>query len=395
MKKVFMLCALFLMTGCGVLNDMTDPMGLWGSGGGSSQFHPADASVATGRYAIVAATSWIDPVGSLASIDTESNYAADLSLITTDGSDVVLRTFNGRVYVINRFGTDTIQVIDPDSFGIDADYSVGAGSNPQDIWAVSDSKAYVSRLDAQNDVSNDDDILIVNPLTGGLLGSIDLKIYALDDGDRLARAAQMVAVGNKLFVCLQDLPSNLLESANTNGKVVVINMENDQVITSIELSGRNPADITYSPLTRLIYVSESGVFNNFMTDVTDPYGGIEVIDPETLQSHGIMIDDSSFGGYTKELRLVSQDLGFVIVGGNKVASFNPATYEMLNDSFYVSKGFYIPDISVDRNNNLYVAEMDAENPGVVILSSNDGSVVAGPIPVGAPPSGITFVNIDN
>lgn len=395
MRKIFLLCALLALTGCGVLNDMTDPLGLWGSGGGSSQFHPADASVATGRYAIIAATSWTDPIGSLASIDTESNYEASLSLITTDGSDVVLRTFNGRVYVINRFGTDAIQVIDPDSFGIDADYSVGAGSNPQDIWVASDSKAYVSRLDAQNDASNDDDILIVNPLTGELLGSIDLKIYALDDGDSYARAGQMVAVGNRLFVCLQDLPLNMLEPANTNGKVVVINMQNDQVDQVIVLSGRNPADITYSPLTGLIYVSESGVFENFTTDVTDSYGGIEVIDPDTLLSGGIVIDDSSFGGYTKELRLVSQDLGFVIVGGNKVASFNPTTYEVVNDSFYVSTGFYIPDISVDKNNNVYVAEMDAANPGIVILSSADGSVVAGPIPVGAPPSSITFVNIDN
>lgn len=395
MRKFILVCALFVVTGCGVLNDMTDPFGLWGSGGGSSQFHPADASVATGRYAIIAATSWTDPIGSLASIDTQLNYEADLALITTDGSDVVLRTFNGRVYVLNRFGTDTIQVIDPDSFGIDADYSVGAGSNPQDIWVVSDSKAYVSRLDAQNDAGNDDDILIVNPLTGDLLGSIDLKIYALDDGDSYARAGQMVAVGSRLFVCLQDLPSNMLESANTNGKVVVINMENDQVDGVVVLSGRNPADITYSPLTGLVYVSESGVFENFATDVTDSYGGIEVIDPDTLLSGGVVIDDASFGGYTKELRLVSRNLGFVIIGGNKVASFNPSTYEVVNDSFYVSTGFYIPDISVDTNNNVYVAEMDATNPGVVILSSVDGSVVAGPVPVGAPPSSITFVNVDD
>lgn len=395
MRKFILLCALFVLTGCGVINDMTNPMGLWGSGGGSSQFHPADASVATGRYAIIAATSWTDPIGSLASIDTQSDYEADLSLITTDGSDVVLRTFSGRVYVINRFGTDTIQVIDPDSFGIDADYSVGAGSNPQDIWVVSDSKAYVSRLDAQNDTENDDDILIINPLTGELLGSIDLTMYTLDDGDSYARAAQMVAVGSRLFVCLQDLPLNMLEPANTNGKVVVINMENNQVEGVIVLSGRNPADITYSPLTGLVYVSESGVFNDFTTDVTDSYGGIEVIDPNTLLSGGIVIDDASFGGYTKEIRLISQDLGFVIIDGIRVASFNPSTYEVVNDSFYVSTGFYIPDISVDTNNNVYVTEMDAANPGVVILNSADGSVVAGPVPVGAPPSSITFVNIDN
>lgn len=358
-----------------------------------SHTHPADASIPLGRFAIVAATDWTDPIGSLASLDTSAGYAAATALVSTDGSDVVLKSFFDKIYVINRYGADTIQVVDPAGYGIVKDYSVGAGSNPQDIWVVSEEKAYVSRLDAQNDASNKDDILIVNPLTGEIKGSIDFKSYMYDDGDKLSRAGQMVAVGKKLFVCLQDLPSNLLDPANADGKVGVIDTDTDEILDVIDLAGRNPGDITYSPLTKLIYVSDSGVFNSFVTDVNDPYGGIEVIDPETFESKGIVVDDKDLGGYTQAIRLASDSVGYVIVGGLMIASFNPTSYEVLNKAFYTSAGFYLPDFSVDGSGNVYVAETAMGGTGVVVLDGA-GSTLAGPIPVGAPPSSITFAGYE-
>lgn len=358
-----------------------------------SPTHPADAAIPLGKFAVIVAANWTDPIGSLASIDTISGYAPSTALVTTDGSDVVLQSFFGKIYAINRLGADTIQVINPTDYSIVADYSVGGGSNPQDIWVVSEEKAYVSRLDAQNDAKTTDDILIVNPLTGEQLGSIDFKSYLEDDGDKLSRAGQMVAVGNKLFVCLQDLPANLLESANANGKVGVIDTETDEILDVINLTGRNPADITYSPLTKLIYVSNSGVFDNFVTDVTDPYGGIEVIDPETLESRGIVVDDADLGGYLQAIRLASDTLGYVMVKGLKIALFNPATYEVINNAFYTSAGFYLPDFSIDEDGNIYVAETAVDNTGIFVLSA-DGATIAGPIAVGAPPTSITFVGYE-
>jgi len=380
-KRVLVACVLLAAVSCatGSVSDRTSD---W------------DITIPTGKMAVIAATNWMDPVGSLASLDTASNYAATLALTTTDGSDVVLRSFFGKIYVINRFGTDTIQVVNPSTFGVVADYSVGKGSNPQDIWVVSDEKAYVTRLDAQNDASGSEDILIINPVTGARQGAIDLKSYMYDDGEQLSRAAQMVAFDKKLFVCLQDLPANLMNPANAGGKVAVIDTETDSLIKVIELSGRNPADITYSPLTRLVYVSNSGVFNNFVTDVTDPYGGIEVIDPILLESRGIVVDDANLGGYPSEIRLASDVLGFVVVGGMSIASFDPTSYDVFNKSFYTIAGFYLPDFSIDDQGNLLVTETSAATPGIVVLDADDGSVVAGPIAVGATPSSITFVDVE-
>lgn len=352
----------------------------------------SDAAIPKGNTAVVFNSNFTDPIGNLASIGLADPTTASLARITTDGSDAVVRSFGGRIYVINRFGTDTVQVIDPATFGVVANYSVGKGSNPQDIVVVSDEKAFISRLDAQNDADSTDDLLIVNPLTGEMPGSIDLTPYTADDSERLARAAQMVLVGTQLFVCMQDLPANMLLSADTNGKVVVIDTETDAVTKVIELAGRNPSDITYSPLTKKLYVADTGVYVNFVVDTSDANGGIEVIDGETLESEGIVIDDASLGGGVVEVRLASEALGYTIVGSTKVASFNPTSYAVVNASVYQSPAFFLPDISIDQEGRLLVAEQDFNNPGVVFVNT-DGTVAAGPTGVGAPPVSITFVDI--
>lgn len=361
-----------------------------------------DLAIPPGNMAVVFNGNFTDPIGSLSTVDIENPTASVNARVTSDGSDAILRSFNNRIYVVNRYGTDTIQVVDPANFSVVADYSIGKGTNPQDIVVVSDEKAYVSRLDSQNDSTDTSDVLIVNPLTGEKIGGIDLKPFTTDDGDRLARAAQMVLVDGLLYVCIQDLPKNMLESANTNGKVAIIDTNTDKVVDAdesidgvqaIELVGRNPSDITYSPKTDKFYVADSGVFVNFVVDTTDNNGGIEVIDRQTRKSEGIKIDDADLGGGVAEVRLASDELGFTIVGSTTIASFNPTTYAIVSKEVYVTPGFYLPDFTVDSHGRLLIAEQDMNAPGLVIVDPADGTKVAGPINVGAPPSSITFVDV--
>ncbi len=396
MKRALSLLTLLVFASCtSAIQDLTAPAPDTTPQEGAalvSPTHPADVSIPLGKNAVVAATNWTDPVGSLASVST-ADYSARTALVTTDGSDVVLKSFFDKIYVINRFGADTIQVINPDGCGVIADYSVGSGSNPQDIWVVSEEKAYVTRLDAHNDASDASDVLIIKPLTGEKLGALDFKSYMNDDGEKLSRAAQMVGVENYLLITLQDLPANLLEKANTNGKLAIVDMETDEIVDVITLTGRNPADITYSPLTKMVYISESGVFDNFATDVNDPYGGIEVIDPAAMESKGFVVDDAALGGYTQAIRLASDTAGYVIAGGLTIALFNPTTYEVVNNAFYTTGGFYLPDFSIDENGNLYIAETAFGNAGIIVMNGS-GTTLAGPVAVGAPPSSITFAEYE-
>lgn len=358
----------------------------------------SDAAIPAGNTAVFFAANWGDPIGSLATISLASPGIAATGRVTTDGSDAVVRSFGGRIYVVNRFGTDTIQVIDPASFAVIGNYSAnvapGAGSNPQDIAVLSDQKAYITRLDAQSDSANSDDLLIVRPLTGERIGSIDLTPYTTDDGERLARAAQMVLVGSRLFVCLQDLPANMLLSADTNGKVVVIDTERDAVTDVIALAGRNPWDITYSPLTGKLYVANTGVYDAFWTpQIADGNGGIEVIDGSTLASQGIVVDDANLGAEVFQVRIASAELGFVSVGGNRIASFNPTTNAIIDTNVYQTTFYALPDFSIDEERRLVVADQAAANPGAVFVDAESGAVIAGPTGVGALPVSVTFADV--
>lgn len=395
MKRLWLLVLIIALAGCGSITNATQD----DEGDGDGEVALADESAYDDRspwdYAqprgtrlVVAAANWTDPIGSIASIEL-SDLTTTQALLTTDGSDVIVRTFGGRIYVVNRFGTDTVQVIVPTDFSVVGNYSVGAGSNPQDIWVRSDEKAYVTRLDAQNDADNTDDVLIINPLTGAVTDSIDLTLYTADDGDRLARAMQMVGVDTKLYVLIQDLPSNLLHSADQPGKIIVIDMTTDEVIGSITLDGRNPSDITYSPVTEKIYVINTGVFVNFMTDVNDAFGGVEVVEPVTMQSEGIAIDDVDFGNYLMNI-VIGEDRAYTIVNGMTLASFDIDALVVENANLYTSPGTFVPDFTVDEDGRVLLTERDVNDAGIITLDGATGNTIASPIDVGALPAAVSL-----
>jgi len=396
MKKLWLLVLIIALTGCGSIHNATyDDEGDDDDGevaladeSAYDDRSPWDLAQPKGTRLAVAAANWTDPIGSVASIDL-SDLSTQQALSTTDGTDVIVRTFAGRIYVVNRFGTDTVQVIDSTDFSVVGNYSVGAGSNPQDIWVRSDEKAYVTRLDAQNDSSNSDDILIINPITGVVLGSIDLTSYAANDGDQLARATQMVGVDATLYVLIQDLPSNLLDSADQPGKIVVIDMATDEIVGSITLDGRNPSDITYSPVTEKIYVVNTGVFVNFVTDVNDAFGGIEVVEPETLQTEGVVIDDADFGNYLMNI-VIGEDQAYTVVNGMTLASFDLDTLTVTSANLYTSPGFFVPDFTVDTQGRVLLTERDANDAGIVVLDGATGNITAGPLDVGALPAAVSI-----
>lgn len=387
MKK-FCVVMLILCCSCGSVTNKTESAS-------------PGVSAPTGDTLVVFNSNFTDPIGNLSTIDLAANMSAQFARITTDGSDAVIRSFGGRVYVVNRYGTDTIQVIDPANFSVIANYSVGSGSNPQDIVVVSDEKAYISRLDAQNDDEDAGDVLIVNPLTGAKLGGIDLTPFTNDDAERLARAAQMILVGDYLYVCMQDLPANMLFPADTNGKVAVIDTVTDEIVDAnpdatgdqvIDLVGRNPSDIAYVPNAGKLIIADSGVYNNFAVDTSDSNGGIELVDIESMTSDGIILDDAALGGGVAEVRVASGTLAFTIVGSMTIASFNPNTHEIVSTNVYTTPWRYLPDIAVDSQGRLFVAEQDYQNPGVVVIDASSNAVIAGPIAVGAPPVSMTFVS---
>lgn len=349
-----------------------------------SAFLSSDVSITRGNTLVAFAANWGDGIGSLSTISLADIATVQLARQTTDGDDAVVRSFGGKIYVVNRYGTDTVQVIDPQDFSVTADFNVGSGSNPQDIAVISDDKAYVSRLDAQNDVGDTSDILIVDPRTGAKVGGIDLKPYTADNGDRLARAAQMVIVGKFIYVCMQDLAGDMNMSADTNGKVAVIDTDTDEV-KIIPLSGWNPTEITYSPLTKKIYVVDTNYY-----DTSSNNGGLEVIDPATDVSEGILVKDEDLGGSVSGVVILSVDIAFTSTDGQRIASFNPKTYEVISKSIYSTLPWGINDFSIDSEGRLVIANRFS---GIEFIDPSNGSTLSAPLNVGAAPGSITFVDV--
>lgn len=202
--------------------------------------------------------------GTFATIDLDTREA-----VINRGSiysDAVARWFNNLVFVINRFGQDNIQILDPSAgYGTIAQYSTGNGSNPHDIAFVSEEKAYISLYEEPR-------ILIVNPLTGKQLGEIDLTNFA--DGDGIPEVDSLHLYGNNLYASVQRLDRNNFFVPSGASFVVVIDIATDNITDQI------PVEV--NPFTNFVELPDGnlllGSSGNFGV-VGD--GGINLMDTWT------------------------------------------------------------------------------------------------------------------
>jgi hypothetical protein len=83
--------------------------------------------------------------GSFATVDLDDRSVTPSSGERQVHPDAVARKFGGRLYVINRFMGDYIEILDPnDNFASEVTCLTGELSNPQDIAIVDGNMAYVS-----------------------------------------------------------------------------------------------------------------------------------------------------------------------------------------------------------------------------------------------------------
>lgn len=331
--------------------------------------------------AYVLSTDYSSP-GSLAAIDvTTRAVAAD---VATVHSDPRLRWYAGRLYVVNRFGQDNIQVIDPaQNYATILQFSVGNGSNPQDIAFASSTKAYVTRLASS-------DLLIVNPQTGASPGVISLAAFA--DGDGLPEMDRMRLVGNHLFVALQRLESF---APTESSLVAVVDVDADTLvdcdrarpgIQAIRLAGTNPGTMfEYDRASRRLLIGCIGGYG-----VHD--GGVEWIDPVSLTAGGFAITGAALGGDVLDLEFESAARSYAIVSENfatRLVAFSPATGTVL-DTLFAPGGFSLSDCERNDRGELYVCKSLITAPGVFVLDAATGSLLAGPLDTVLPPVEVAF-----
>ena len=312
--------------------------------------------------------------------------------------DPVARCYRGRVYVVNRFGYDNVQVIDPaQGYATVLQFSVGNGTNPQDIAFASPSKAYVSRLGSP-------DLLIVDPSTGSPLGVIPLAAWADADGN--PEAAHLAVVGDLLFVALERLTN--FAPADT-GLVVVVDMRADTVydadpavpgVQAVRLAGMNPGCEFARPAPGAageathLYLGCSGrwgVLDGGVDDIVVPAPAESPRGP--IRSAGFVITEAALGGDVVDVVAGQGGHPYAIVSdaayNTSLVSWDPGTGAVLA-TLYAPGGYSLSGAALDGRGELYVCNSSFTAPGLLVFDTAGDTLVAGPLATGLPPIQVAF-----
>ena len=320
--------------------------------------------------------------GSISFIAADIDIPVEKNLLTIHG-DAIARYRDGKVYIVSRLGQDNILILDRSDLSQPViQFSVGNGSNPQDIAFAADDKAYVSRL-------NSTGLLIVDPTLGTTVGEIDLSSFA--DGDGLPEMTQMAIVGSRLYVALQRLDRDNGFAPVAPGLIAVIDMETDTLvdvdpeaegIQGWVLAAPNPANLI--ALGSFLYVSETSSFG-------DAVGGIEILDTTDFSSRGLVVTETELGGDVTWVSPVNSRKAFAVVVdagfGNTLVPVNLADGTVGPPLEGHSGGFTI-SLTIDGSRLLVPDRGSVDAPasvGLLVYDVDTGELVAGPIAVGLPP----------
>jgi hypothetical protein len=179
--------------------------------------------------AVAAAGDYGSPgTGVLSRLDISTLAMSENVVPAVAQGDPVLRVYDGKLYVINRFGSNNITILNASTLGFENQISTGANSNPQDVAVVGD-KLYIPALGTAG-------VLVLGP--GAAMKTIDLS--ALDTvgaNDGKPECISAYAVDTRVFVACGVLDGF---SASEPAKVAVIDTATDTVTSSFALTYSNP-----------------------------------------------------------------------------------------------------------------------------------------------------------
>jgi hypothetical protein len=264
------------------------------------------------------------------------------------------------------------------------EYSVGAGSNPQDIAVTAPDRAYVSLF-------GEDHLLVVHPTEGTVLDEIDLSAYA--DADGLPEASGLVHLDGTVYVTVQRLEN--LQPVNQS-YLVELDAATGAILGDHAPAGTPSGRLRWNPVLERIVLVESGSFS----DPTD--GGIELFDPATGQLSGLVATEGQLGGDIVDAVLASESAGFAVVGTDsdsvghtRVVMFDPASGEVIRvlEDADAWNHMYL-ELTPDHS-RLWLPERRPSDPGIRIFDAATGDEVTGaPVSTGLPPFHVCFVEYE-
>ena len=324
--------------------------------------------------------------GQVSSVDVVPPWSVDTGVAGVH-SDADARYHDGLVYVVNHLYGDNIQVLDPElGFATIRQFSVGPGSNPQDIVFASSSRAYVSRYESTW-------LYEVDPTAGTVTDSVDLSTFA--DADGIPEMAGMALLDDLLFVAIQRIDRALYWTPVPPSYLAVVDTDTNELIDvdpgtpgiqGIELTGTNPyTEVLVDELEGVIYVGESGHWG-----VLD--GGIEAIDTVALSALGFVSTEAQLGGDLYDFTLPVEGRAHAVVSVSTpdweqfCVSFDWESGVKLQEVWRPG-GYDVMDIETHAGTaQLFLSDRTYTNPGVRVFDArDDAQLTTSPLDVGLPP----------
>jgi hypothetical protein len=336
---------------------------------------PAQAAVHdTPSKVVVAWTDVTTNQGHVRAFSAAAPWVFDTPAIPV-GADSTLRLADDRLYAVSTSDA-TITVIDTDAWAVLHTHEVCKGNDPVDIAVITADLAYVSCI-------NETHLLRIDPLTGETTRAVDLSVFA--DADGIPDMNMLAVHENHLFVQLRRIDSSAFHVVPP-AMIAVINLDSEQLvdadpgtpgIQAIELQGMTPRfKMQIVEVTRRLFVSASGAFFDD--------GGIEMIDLDTLQSLGLVVQeiDGMTGADLGAFVLVSPERGYLTFStdfalSSHMVEFSVSEGVVPSGALFETLGYFVPTLPVDaRSGTLFFPDGASSTPAVHVLDAGDASHIA-------------------
>jgi YVTN family beta-propeller protein len=296
-------CFVLVLAACG--DNLSGP-----DAGASGDSGPTDAHVAA-PIAVTAAGDFMSPgTGIVSKLDVKKLTMTQNVVPSVAQGDPVLRQYGDKLYVINRFGSNNVTILDAKTLMFEEQISTGANSNPQDV-AVVGNKLYVPALGTAG----------VVVITRGSTAQTTIDLSALDSmgmNDGKPECVSAYVVGTKLYVACAVLDNfNAVEV----GKIAVIDTATDMMVTSVNMNYKNPVGFFKASPPGSVYGGDLLIptvpdYNNYAT------GCIERVSTAATPTVACGLTNQEMAGFANSLAIAADGSLMYIAVDTFDASFN-------------------------------------------------------------------------
>lgn len=287
------------------------------------------------------------------------------------GGDPALRSFGDRLFILDRFGGDSVTVLDRD-LALVGQVSTGVDTNPQDVAVIGDA-LYVAAWDAAGVL-----VIDLNDISGGVVKTIDLS--ALDESDGVPDCNSIYAVGARLYVSCQIMDRSTF-TPRGNGKVAVIDTANDALVATLELTASNPlAQFESLPGGDLVFSTAPGAVFGASNDS----GCLERISTaDTPVVMGCLSNNADRNAYPSDVLPVGDVVYFVNVAGYTEADIRRVDGTGVSLASF-SVGSNVSAMAACPTGHLVVADNSDGARGIRVFDADASALHGDPVDLGWP-----------